>query len=73
MKIKLKYKNYIGIAEWDEEVKAFHGSVIGMRDGITFVADKKEDLEQALAESVKDYIEFCKETNKIPEKSCSAF
>ena len=69
MKHRLKYKNYIGIAEWNDEVKSFHGSVIGMRDGITFVADKKEDLLQALADSVEDYIEFCKETNKIPEES----
>ena len=69
MEIKLKYKNYIGIAKWDDEVKSFHGSVIGMSDGITFVADKKEDLQRALADSVEDYIEFCEETNKIPEES----
>lgn len=69
--MKMKYKNYIAEAEYDQDTKTFEGIVIGIRDIIHFSAKKKEDLEQAFHDSVEDYIEFCRETNKRPEKSYS--
>lgn len=67
----IKYKNYIGKAEYDSDAKIYHGEVIGIRNVITFVSPDKKGLKDALRDSVGDYFELCKENGKRPEKSYS--
>lgn len=68
--MKIKYKNYIGIAHWDPNSKSYHSSVIGLpNDMITFVSSTREGLANVLKDSAQDYLEFCKETNKLSDKS----
>lgn len=69
--MKMRYKNCIGEFEFDKDTNTYEGIVIGIRDIIHFSAKNKEDIEQAFHESVEDYIEFCKESGKRPEKSYS--
>ena len=55
----LQYKGYVGHAEYDAEVHAFHGEVLDTRDVITFQSDTVNGLERAFRESIDDYLEFC--------------
>ncbi len=67
----LKYKNYIGVFEYYPDKREFHGRVLGIRDVVHFSGISVDELEQSLADSVEDYIEFCRNTGKEPEKPCS--
>ena len=68
----MKYKGYLGQVTYDDEVKIFHGEVIGLRkDAITFQGKSVEELEQAFHDSVNDYLSWCKQDNRTPEKSFS--
>lgn len=54
----LKYKNYLGIVEYDAEGKIFTGEVLGLRDVITFQGRTPEELEGSFHESVDFYLEM---------------
>jgi predicted HicB family RNase H-like nuclease len=64
----LKYKGYIGgRIEYDDELKLFHGRVIGLKSVITFQGRTPEEIEQAFKDSVEDYLEMCREAGEKPE------
>lgn len=67
----MEYKGYIGKVELDSEAGIFHGEVINVRDVITFEGISVEALNQALRDSVDDYLEFCASRNEEPEKPFS--
>ncbi len=67
----MMYKGYTGVVEFDEDARVFHGEVIGLRDVITFQGTSVEELENAMAESVDFYLEWCEQRNKDPEKPFS--
>lgn len=67
----MEYKGYIGVIEVDNEQKMLHGSIVNTRDVITFVGKNVEELEQALKDSVEDYLEFCRKLGRAPEKPAS--
>jgi predicted HicB family RNase H-like nuclease len=68
----LKYKGYIGgRIEYDDELKLFHGRVIGLKSVITFQGSTPEEIEQAFKDSVEDYLEMCREAGEKPEKTYS--
>lgn len=67
----MKYKGYHGHVNYDEKAKLFHGEVIGLRDVITFQGTSVEELEQAFKDSVDEYLDFCKELKREPEKPFS--
>jgi predicted HicB family RNase H-like nuclease len=67
----LDYKGYIGTFAYDEEADTFHGRVVGTRDVITFEGRSIEQLKKALADSIEDYLDFCRERGEKPEKPLS--
>jgi len=67
----LKYQNYIGHVEFDEEAEIFHGEVINTRDVITFQGSTVKALKKAFKESVDDYLAFCRERGEEPERPFS--
>lgn len=67
----MRYKGYEAVVEFDEEAEIFHGEVINLRDVITFQGASVEELKQALADSVEDYLAFCAERGEEPEKPYS--
>ncbi|MEW5771926.1 MAG: type II toxin-antitoxin system HicB family antitoxin [Thermodesulfobacteriota bacterium] len=71
MKNSLRYKGYLGVFEYDPDDRAFHGHVVGLRDMIHFTGRSVKELEQSLAGSVEDYLTFCAERNKTPERPYS--
>jgi predicted HicB family RNase H-like nuclease len=67
----LTYKDYHGTFDYDESADIFHGQVMNLTDVITFQGRSIDELKQALADSVEDYLEFCADEGKTPEKPYS--
>lgn len=67
----MKYKEYSAIVEFDETAEIFHGEVINIRDVITFQGRSVDELKQAFADSVEDYLDFCRERGEEPDKPFS--
>lgn len=67
----MTYKGYYGVVQYDDEAKIFHGEVINTRTVITFQGTTVDEIETAFRDSVDDYLDWCKERNKDPEKPFS--
>jgi predicted HicB family RNase H-like nuclease len=67
----MKYKEYEAIVEFDETAEIFHGEVINIRDAIAFQGRSVEELKQAFADSVEDYLDFCRERGEEPDQPFS--
>jgi predicted HicB family RNase H-like nuclease len=67
----MEYKGYIARVEVDDDAGIIHGEVINIRDVITFEGTSIEELRQALADSVEDYLAFCAERGEEPDKPFS--
>jgi predicted HicB family RNase H-like nuclease len=65
------YKGYTAEIWFEEDDAAFHGMVAGIRDTVHFEGRTPEDLRQAFHESIDDYLTFCAERGKTPEKPYS--
>jgi predicted HicB family RNase H-like nuclease len=67
----MHYKGYEAAVEYDEETESFHGEVADLRDVITFEGRSVGELKQAFADSVEDYLAFCRERGEEPERPFS--
>jgi len=67
----MNYKRYSATVDYDDQAKIFFGTVINTQDVITFEGTTVQKLEKAFHESVDDYLDFCKESGKTPEKPFS--
>ncbi|MFH1635300.1 MAG: type II toxin-antitoxin system HicB family antitoxin [Chloroflexota bacterium] len=67
----LEYKGYQGTAEFDYDAGIFFGEVIDLRDVITFQGQSVEELEQSFRDSVEEYLKFCEEMGRTPDKPFS--
>jgi predicted HicB family RNase H-like nuclease len=67
----MKFKGYSATIEFDDEAELFHGEVAGIEAVITFQANNAVELKQAFNESVDDYLSWCKERGKSPDKPYS--
>ncbi|MDC7788756.1 type II toxin-antitoxin system HicB family antitoxin [Rhodoplanes sp. TEM] len=67
----MSYKGYEAVVEYDEDAEVFHGEVANLRDVITFQGRSVAELKAAFAESIEDYLAFCKARGEEPEKPYS--
>lgn len=68
----LAYKGYsAGPIEFDDEQELFAGSVVGLRDVVTFAGRTPEELKAAFRESIDDYLAFCAEKGREPDRPFS--
>lgn len=67
----LKYKDYSGSLDVDTEANILFGTVLDINDVITFQGETIEEARQAFQDSVEDYLEFCAELGRAPEKPFS--
>ena len=67
----ITYKRYTGKVEVDIEFATLHGRILDINDVITFQGKTIEDVTQDFQDSVDDYLEFCTEIGKAPEKPYS--
>lgn len=67
----LTYKGYTGFIEIDTETGMLCGYVLDIKDVITFMGKTVEEARQEFQFSVDDYLAFCKEKGKEPDKPFS--
>ena len=57
--------------ELDEDAEFFHGEVINTRNVFIFQGQTLDELKAAFVDTVADFIEWCRERGKEPERSHS--
>ena len=67
----IEYKGYVGVFEFDEELGQFHGYVVNTQDVISFYGSSVEELKAEFKTSVEEYLAFCAEKGRDPEKPFS--
>ncbi len=67
----MEYRGYVGRVEFDDTAEIFHGEVTNLRDVITFEGRSVNELRRASEESVDDYLAWCAERGKEPDKPFS--
>ncbi len=67
----LKYKGYTAKVEFSAEEGLLTGTVLGISDLIIFQSESAKDIEKSFHDSLDDYLAFCKEVGKKPEKTFS--
>ena len=64
----MHYKDYVGSVEFSEEDAVFHGKVVGIKSLISFEGDSVSTLVEDFHNAVDEYLDFCAENGKEPEK-----
>ena len=64
---EMRYKEYVGEVEFDDDASLFHGRVANLRDVVTFQGTSITELREALADSVEGYLEFCAARGDAPK------
>ena len=64
----LNHKGYLGTIEPDLEEGSLFGKVAFIRDLVTYEARDLKTLEKEFQKSVDDYLAFCAERGKEPNK-----
>ncbi len=67
----LEYKGYHGAVEYDYDAEILFGEVVGLRDVVTFQGKSVTELEQTFKDSIDEYLTFCEQLNRKPEKPFS--
>ena len=65
----LEYKNYHTKVEYSAEDQVLYGKIEGIRDLVTFECESVFEVEAAFHEAVDDYLAFCAEKGKDPDKT----
>ena len=65
------YKSYFGSAEISHEDHCLVGQVLYIDDLVMYEGETFDELEQAFQNSVDEYLEFCQQVGKSPEKTYS--
>ena len=64
----LEYKGYYARVVYDNETKTLWGEVVGITDYIDFQSDSLKTIEKEFRKAVDEYLAFCEEVGKEPEK-----
>ena len=67
----INHDGYRGSVRFSAQDHVVHGQIIGINDVITFEGETVDALENAFREAITDYIAFCKEVGKTPERTYS--
>lgn len=68
MKNLLEYKGYHTKIEFDCEDLVLRGKIEGIKDLVNFESTDISTVEEEFHAAVDDYLEFCKEVGKEPDK-----
>ena len=68
---RMEYKGYNAEVVFDDSIGMLHGSVINLKDMITFETDRTDQIEAEFHAAVDDYIAWCKEEGEEPERPYS--
>lgn len=65
------YKGYTGDVSIDAEAGVITGRVLDIKDVVTFEGKTVSEAHQAFKESVDEYLDFCSELGRKPNKPFS--
>ena len=65
----LKYKGYYAVVQYSAEDEVLYGKIEGINDLVSFESDNISDIKSEFESAVDDYIEYCREIGKEPEKA----
>ena len=68
MKSILEYKGYHTRIEFDSEALLLRGKIEGIKDFVNFESSDIYTIEEEFHAAVDEYLEFCKEVGKEPDK-----
>ena len=68
MKGVLSYKGYTGSVNYSADDDCLFGKILGINDLIMYEGDTVAELKSNFEESIDDYLEFCAEIGKEPQK-----
>ena len=66
----MEYKGYFGTVEYSAEDHCLYGKLAYIRDLVNYEATSVEALEREFQVSVDDYLAFCDQQGKEPNKPC---
>ena len=64
----MEYKGYHADIHYSDEDRLFVGEVFGINDLLGFHGSTVEELENMFHQSIDNYLRFCEETGKRPDK-----
>jgi predicted HicB family RNase H-like nuclease len=64
----LQYKGYDGLVLYSAEDKLLYGHIAGIRDMVTYDGVDVKSLETNFRDAIDEYLAFCNETGKTPDK-----
>ncbi|OUP26935.1 type II toxin-antitoxin system HicB family antitoxin [Faecalibacterium sp. An192] len=67
----LHYKGYSAKPEYSADDQIFYGKVLGISDLVDFYTENAKKIESEFHQAVDDYIAFCKEIGKEPQRAYS--
>lgn len=67
----MTYKGHSVRLEYSAEDRIFYGKILGISDLVDFQSENAKDLEEEFHKAVDDYLEFCAEIGKQPQKEYS--
>lgn len=67
----IEHKGYMGVVEFDPELRTFTGHVVDLRDEIYFEGDSVEALEASMQRAVDHYLSVCEQRAEKPERPFS--
>jgi predicted HicB family RNase H-like nuclease len=68
MKNIMYYKNYWATINYSSEDEVFYGKIEGINDLVNFEGESVKELKKSFEDAVNDYISFCEEIGKDPQK-----
>lgn len=67
----IHYKGYSAKPEYSHDDKVFYGTILGIDDLVDFYTDDAKQIEEEFHKAVDDYLAFCEEIGKEPQKEYS--
>lgn len=64
----LEYKGYQAKITFDAEAKQLYGVIADISDHVDFISSSVNGIEKEFKKAVDDYVAFCEEVGKSPEK-----
>ena len=64
----IEYGGYRARIEWDTEDKIFTGTVLGIKDSLSFHGASAKELKDRFKECIENYFFLCGQIGKEPEK-----
>ncbi|SOD03941.1 Predicted nuclease of the RNAse H fold, HicB family [bacterium JGI 053] len=67
----MNHKGYTATVEYEPDDRVFHGRVNDISDVVTFEGTSVDELESGFRNAVDEYVAFCEERGRVPQRPYS--